>query len=38
MLCLIALIMEEEQEMVGKQFNSFEELELTFALSRRVVW
>ena len=26
--------MEEEQELVGRQFNSFEELELTFGLSR----
>ena len=33
MLCLTALIMEEEQEMVGRQFNSFEELELNFSLS-----
>ena len=29
-LCLISLMMEEEQEMVGIQFNRFEELELTF--------
>ena len=28
---VIVLIMEEEQEMVGRQFISFEELELTFA-------
>ena len=32
--CLIALIMEEEQELVGRQFNSFEQLEMTFRLSR----
>ena len=33
-LCLIALIMKEEQEMIGRKFNSFKELELTFGLSR----
>ena len=27
MLCLIALIMEEEEEIVGRQFGSFEELD-----------
>ena len=32
-LCLIALIMKEEQEMIGRKFNSFKELELTFGLS-----
>ena len=26
-LCLILLIMEEKEEMVGRQFNSFEELD-----------
>ena len=33
-LCLIAVIMKEEQEMVGRKSNSFEKLELTFGLSR----
>ena len=26
-LCLIVMIMKDKEEMVGKQFNSFEELE-----------
>ena len=33
-LCLIAMIMKEEQEMVERKFNSFENLELTFGLNR----
>ena len=31
---LFVLLMEEEEEMVGRQFNSFEELKRTFGLSR----
>ena len=32
-MVVLALIMKEEQEVVGRKFNGFEKLELTFGLS-----